>query len=139
MNHSVFELDHRLSQAADEVGVLALSRVLLMNDSRYPWLVLVPQRSDIVEWSDLELDERHQLLDEAVFAGEVLNRLWDIDKVNTATLGNIVPQLHVHVIGRRKTDPAWPGPVWGQGQAVPYAEEVRQSLIGLLQSELNCP
>ena len=138
MNFSVFELDHRLSQAADDVGVLSLSRVLLMNDSRFPWLVLVPQRSGIVEWSDLEFDERHQLLDEAVFAGEVLNRLWDIDKVNTATLGNIVPQLHVHVIGRRETDPAWPGPVWGQGQVVPYAAEARESLIGLLQSELNC-
>ena len=138
MNHSVFELDYRLSQAADDVGVLALSRVLLMNDSRFPWLVLVPERSGIVEWSDLEVGERHQLLDEAVFAGEVLSRLWDIDKVNTATLGNIVPQVHGHVSARRKTDPAWPVPVWGQGQAVPYAEEVRQSLIGLLQSELNC-
>ena len=117
---------------------MALSRVLFMNDSRYPWLVLVPQSPGIVEWSDLDIEDRHQLLDEAVFAGEVIRRLWDIDKLNTATLGNVVSQLHVHVIGRRQTDPAWPGPVWGHDQPVPYAEEACTSLLSLLQAELSC-
>ena len=134
----VFELDPQLSRATKEVGSLALSRVLFMNDSRYPWLVLVPQRPGIVEWSDLDIEDRHQLLDEAVFAGEVIRRLWDLDKLNTATLGNVVSQLHVHVIGRRQTDPAWPGPVWGHDQPVPYAEEACTSLLSLLQAELSC-
>jgi len=117
---------------------LALSRVLLMNDARYPWVILVPQRAALVEWSDLGVADRHLLLDEAMVVGEVISRLWEVDKINTASLGNMVAQLHVHVIGRRQGDPAWPGPVWGRGEAQPYEPDAQPTLVATLRKELGC-
>jgi diadenosine tetraphosphate (Ap4A) HIT family hydrolase len=109
-----------------------------MNDARYPWVILVPQRAALVEWSDLGVADRHLLLDEAVVVGEVISRLWEVDKINTASLGNMVAQLHVHVIGRRQGDPAWPGPVWGRGEARPYEPDALSTLVATLRKGLGC-
>ena len=135
---AIFRLDDRLAADTITVGALALSRVLLMNDARYPWVILVPQRAALVEWSDLGVADRHMLLDEAVVVGEVISRLWEVDKINTASLGNMVAQLHVHVIGRRQGDPAWPGPVWGRGEAQPYEPDAQSTLVATLREEFGC-
>lgn len=135
---AIFRLDDRLAADTITVGALALSRVLLMNDARYPWVILVPQRAALVEWSDLGVADRHLLLDEAMVVGEVISRLWEVDKINTASLGNMVAQLHVHVIGRRQGDPAWPGPVWGRGEAQPYEPDAQSTLVAMLREEFGC-
>ena len=98
----------------------------------------MPQRAGLVEWSDLGVADRHLLLDEAVVVGEVISRLWEVDKINTASLGNMVAQLHVHIIGRRQGDPAWPGPVWGRGEAQPYELAAQSTLVATLCREIGC-
>jgi len=102
---------------------LRLSRVLLMNDSSYPWLILVPERAGLREFYELDPMDRYRLSDEIVLASDVLRSLYNPDKLNVAALGNQVPQLHLHVIARRVTDAAWPGPVWGKVPAVPYGKK----------------
>lgn len=103
-----------------------------MNDARFPWLVLVPRVAGAVEIFDLGPDKRHTLTEEIARAGTALKSGLDIDKINVGALGNLVPQLHVHVVGRRVGDPAWPGPVWGTGTARPYGERERSELLARL-------
>jgi diadenosine tetraphosphate (Ap4A) HIT family hydrolase len=117
-----FALDPRLAAATVPLGDMALSRVLLMNDSRFPWLILVPRREGLVEITDLTPAERRALIEEAALAADRLKLLTHANKINVATLGNVVPQLHVHVIARFQTDAAWPAPVWGVGVAEPYRD-----------------
>jgi len=99
----------------------SLSRVLLMNDARYPWLILVPRRAGATEVHDLHVQDRTTLVEEIARASQGLKRLMDCAKINIGALGNLVPQLHVHIVARSAGDAAWPGPVWGNGQAQPYA------------------
>jgi diadenosine tetraphosphate (Ap4A) HIT family hydrolase len=115
-----FELNSRL--AADTVFAAdwPLCRVLLMNDARYPWLVLVPRRTGLVEIADLGAAERAVLTEEVVRAGAAVQAMLPGAKLNVGALGNLVAQLHVHVVGRVPGDPAWPGPVWGHSPAQPY-------------------
>ena len=110
---TAFELHERL--AADTVPVcdLALSAVRLMDERSWPWLVLVPRGAGLVEITDLCAAERAQLMEEIAAAAEAICGLHRPDKINIGALGNLVPQLHVHVVGRFRGDPAWPGPVWG--------------------------
>ena len=115
-----FILDPRLQADTLLVGNLGLSRLLLMNDSRYPWLVLVPRRPNLVEISDLAADDRRLLMDEISNCGLVLQRHSGAHKMNVGAIGNLVPQLHVHVVARFTHDEAWPHPVWGRGARVPY-------------------
>ena len=115
-----FLLDPTLDADTLVIGRLVLSRVLLMNDARYPWLILVPERPDLAEIIDLEEAARHQLMREIGAASEALKALFRPDKLNVAALGNRVRQLHVHVIARFVSDQAWPGPVWGVGAAEAY-------------------
>lgn len=119
----MFELHPRL--AADTVAVAdwPLCRVLLMNDATYPWLILVPRRTAVVELHDMEAGDRALLVEEIAAASARLKAMTDADKINVAALGNVVPQLHVHVIARFTTDPAWPKPVWGAVPAQPYAPD----------------
>lgn len=117
---SPFQLDPALDAATIPIGRLAFSRVLLMNDRRYPWLLLVPERPDIAEIIDLPEADRVTLLSEIAAASEALKALFHPDKLNVAAIGNRVRQLHVHVIARFVSDPAWPGTVWGVGEAEPY-------------------
>ena len=116
--------------AADTVHVTdwALSRVLLMNDARYPWLILVPRRAGLLEIHDLKHAESLVLMEEMKRASAGLKTLTGAAKINIGALGNLVPQLHVHVVARSPGDPAWPGPVWGQGTAEPYVAEPRDAL-----------
>ncbi|PTR32842.1 diadenosine tetraphosphate (Ap4A) HIT family hydrolase [Luteibacter sp. OK325] len=131
-----FELDARLAGDTLVVGDLALCRVLLMRDSRFAWLVLVPRGSALVEVSDLAEDERALLWREVDAAGRALRALAPCDKLNIGALGNIVRQLHVHVVARRVDDAAWPGPVWGSGKAEAYAEGEAERLVEALRRKL---
>lgn len=119
----MFELHERL--AADTVAVTdwPLCRIRLMNDCTYPWLILVPRRRGVTELHELDTGDRMQLLEEAAEAGRRLQNRMRARKINTAALGNLVPQLHVHVIARFDTDPAWPRPIWGVVPPTPYGEE----------------
>jgi len=119
----MFRLDARLDRDTVPVTDLGLCRALLMDDARYPWLILVPARPDLRELHDLEAADRNRLVDEICQASRAVERLFQPDKINVGALGNLVPQLHIHVIARRIGDSAWPGPVWGQGSAVPYGAE----------------
>lgn len=129
-----FLLHPRLEADAAFVADWPLCRVLLMNDARYPWLILVPRRADVTEIMELTAAERTLLVEEIARAGEAVRTLAGVAKLNIGALGNLVPQLHVHVVGRRPGDPAWPGPVWGHSPAVPYEPAARDALITLVRS-----
>lgn len=124
-----FTLDPQLAADTVHVGDLALCRVLLMDDARFPWLILVPRRAEMSEITDLGPEDARALMDEMRIATGVMLALAKPDKVNVAALGNVVAQLHVHVIGRFRSDPAWPKPVWGIGAATPYPHHARAQMI----------
>lgn len=117
-----FALHPTLARDTAEVSRLALCRVLLMKDRRFPWVILVPELESVREIHELAPEDRTLLIEEIARAGEVMTRLFAPDKINVGALGNVVPQLHVHVVARFAADPAWPGPVWGSGPAEPYPE-----------------
>jgi diadenosine tetraphosphate (Ap4A) HIT family hydrolase len=124
-----FALDPRLAGDTIPVGDLALCSVLLLNDSRFPWLVLVPRRAGVTEVTDLSEADSARLMEEIRIATRVMLDLAKPDKVNVAAIGNIVSQMHVHVVGRFRSDPAWPGPVWGFGARTPYPDHAAAALI----------
>lgn len=125
----MFTLHERLRADTFEIMMLQVSRVLLMDDSSFPWLILVPEREGICEIHELERDDRSVLVEEIAHASRIIQHLYKPDKINVGALGNLVPQLHVHVIGRFRGDRAWPGPVWGTGSAKPYAEDERKAVF----------
>ena len=131
-----FILDTRLQEDSVEVGNLSLCNVRLMNDARYPWLILIPRVADVVEVHDLAEGAQTLLWREVTDTGRVLTRLYNADKLNVGALGNVVPQLHVHVIARNDGDSAWPGPVWGQGPARPYSRQALGDELDRLRSKL---
>lgn len=128
---SYFELHPQLAEDTVPVIELALSEVRLMDDANHPWLVLVPRIANVVELIDLDTTQRMQLTAEIDATSRALKSLFKPDKLNVAALGNMVPQLHVHVIARFQHDIAWPRPVWGVSNARPYAPE---ELIERIQS-----
>ena len=132
-----FILDSRLAADTHLVGDLSLSRVLLMNDSRYPWLVLVPRVAAVSEWHELSDLDQQQLLAEQIQTAKTVQSLTGAYKMNVAALGNMVRQLHVHVIARFEGDDAWPGPVWGVGAGRPYDASRAQSFIAELRTGLG--
>lgn len=119
----MFTLHPQLQQDCIELGRFELCRLLLLNDARYPWCVLVPQRDGIREIHELEAEDQRLLLEESVCLGRFLEQEFSAHKLNVAALGNMVPQLHVHHIVRYSHDRAWPRPVWGLGEAMPYSPE----------------
>lgn len=119
----MFALDPRLQQDTLPIGDFPLCRLLLMNDAQYPWFILVPRREEVSELFQLGVDEQRQLWQETTFLAETLKDTFGADKMNVATLGNVVSQLHMHVIVRRREDAAWPAPVWGRHPAVAYSSE----------------
>lgn len=131
----VFTLHERLAADTAFVADWGLSRVLLMNDARYPWLILVPRRAGLVELHDLKHAERLVLIEEIARASGALKTLTAAAKINTGALGNMVPQLHIHIVARNPGDAAWPGPVWGQGKAVAYDDAARDALVVRLRAE----
>ncbi|VVO05572.1 hypothetical protein PS712_03028 [Pseudomonas fluorescens] len=120
---AVFALDPRLQQDTLPIGDFPLCRLLLSNDSNYPWFILVPRRDDISELFQLDVADQLQLWQETTALAELLKDLFDADKLNVAALGNVVSQLHMHVIVRKRDDAAWPAPVWGKHPAKPYSAE----------------
>ena len=136
-SNETFLLDPRLAADAPLVGDLPLSRLLLMNDARFPWLILVPRRPNLRDLIDLAREEQHALLDEINRCAHVLHALDKPDKLNIAALGNVVAQLHVHVIARRTSDAAWPRPVWNTGERDPYAPEALRRRLSELRIALR--
>ncbi len=124
----MFTLDPRLEQDTIHLGEFKLSKVLLMNDARYPWIILVPKVTGITEIFQLDNNQQQQLMQESNFVAKALNNLVQADKMNVAALGNVVSQLHVHHVARYQADDTWPAPVWGQGQAVPYSEQEKTAV-----------
>lgn len=126
------EIHERLASDCIRLGRLHLSHVLLMNDSNYPWFILVPARDDIREIYQLEVQDRAQLLDESCALSEFIMDFYKGDKLNVAALGNQVPQLHLHHIVRYTSDPAWPGPIWGKHAAQAYSPSAIDEIRTLL-------
>jgi diadenosine tetraphosphate (Ap4A) HIT family hydrolase len=132
----MFTLHPQLAADTVLVSDWALSRVLLMNDARFPWLVLVPRRAGLSELFDLKHAERMVLSEELNRASVGLKAMFKAKKINVGALGNMVPQLHIHVVARTEADAAWPGPVWGSGAAIPYKPEDCQALVAKLAASL---
>jgi diadenosine tetraphosphate (Ap4A) HIT family hydrolase len=130
-------LDPQLARDTVAVGDLPLSRVLLTNDANFPWLIAVPRQAGAVEIFDLDPGRRAQLMQELAVLGQALKDLTACQKINIAAIGNVVAQLHVHVIARRRDDPAWPRPVWGALPARPYEAAERDRLIQSLRRRVD--
>lgn len=129
-------LHERLAADTTLVGDLRLCRVLLMEDSRYPWLILVPQLPGLKDLHQVPAEHQPTLWDEINRAAVVLEQVTSPYKMNVAALGNQVTQLHIHVISRNREDPAWPGPVWGVGEATAYTEPDRAALTDAIRELL---
>jgi diadenosine tetraphosphate (Ap4A) HIT family hydrolase len=132
-----FSLHERLAKDTLPVGDLALSRVLLMNDARFPWLVLVPRIDGVREVFDLSASDQQRLIAETARCSQRLKMLTGAGKINIGALGNLVPQLHVHVVARSAGDGAWPGPVWGFGISDPYAPAEGDAMVAQLRDALD--
>jgi len=126
---AAFELNERLRADSTLVENLGLCQLRLMDDKRWPWFVLVPQRPGIEEVFDLTPVDQTMLTFETNLVGQALKKSTNATKVNVGALGNIVRQLHVHVIARRENDPNWPGPVWGYGSREAYGVAEKQALM----------
>ena len=131
-----FELDPRLAADSHWVADGPLCQVRLMDDARFPWLVLVPRIADAVEWFDLGESDQHLALDEVSQAARLLRTQDGCEKVNIGALGNIVRQLHVHVVARHRGDAAWPGPVWGSGEAKRFSAIALEARLAELRLQL---
>lgn len=133
----MFILDTRLQKDTWLIGDFPLCRLLLSNDSNYPWFILVPRRKGISELFQLDDVDQQLMWAETTALAGVLKELFTADKMNVATLGNVVSQLHMHVIARYASDAAWPGPVWGKHPAKPYSEADVQVIRDKLKAVLD--
>ncbi|MCF7970458.1 MAG: HIT domain-containing protein [Methylococcaceae bacterium] len=131
-----FSLHPTLEKDCIELGRLALCRVLLMNDSQFPWLILVPERENIKEIHQLSSDDQQLLMHESCYVAENLAEYYQADKMNVAALGNMVPQLHIHHVVRYQKDKAWPTPIWGKFDALPYSEQDLEMTVSHLRELL---
>lgn len=132
----IFQLHPSLKKDCFLLGRFSLSQVLLMNDSQFPWFILVPERSDVSEIYQLSQAERMLLQEESCFLAQALADLYQADKMNIAAIGNIVPQLHIHHVVRYVTDPVWPAPIWGKLAAVPYDDNEKQKTIAKVREKI---
>ena len=131
-----FQLDERLARDSVLITKLGLCQLRLQNDSRWPWLVLVPQRAKMSELFDLTPLDQAVLTFETNQVASALKELTGATKINVGALGNIVRQLHIHIIARSEGDDCWPGPIWGQGTPVPYKDEDRSNFMKKLAGVL---
>lgn len=133
----MFSLHPQLDADTETLTSLSVSRVLMMNDSRFPWLILVPERPDIRDLHDLNAEDYMAAAQEIRNVSTRMAAHFGADKMNVAALGNMVPQLHIHIIARFTQDAAWPKPVWGVGQAMAYDPtellERKQRMTSLLE------
>jgi diadenosine tetraphosphate (Ap4A) HIT family hydrolase len=132
-----FILHSKLAADTFEVLSLEVSQLLLMNDARYPWLILVPQVSGMRDLHNLSTKQYQAVTQEIVQVSEVVESLAQAHKMNVGALGNMVPQLHIHIIARKTNDAAWPAPVWGVGEAQPYSQDAAKTLIQQIASKLR--
>jgi diadenosine tetraphosphate (Ap4A) HIT family hydrolase len=138
MNTPDFELDSRLAHDTLLVCHAPLCRIGLMNDARFPWLILVPRLPDVREWTALNGAQQTQLQTEINASAKALQQIYPHgEKLNIAALGNVIPQLHIHVVLRHQQDAAWPNPVWGFGQRILYSDTQAQKNLASLHSALN--
>ena len=131
------DLHPQLARDCQRLGRFPLSHLLLLRDANYPWFILVPDRDEINEIYQLSEDDQQQLTRESSQLSRLLAESFQADKMNIAALGNMVPQLHIHHVVRYRTDPAWPGPVWGAVAALPYSDEALQGVVGKLKVQLT--
>jgi diadenosine tetraphosphate (Ap4A) HIT family hydrolase len=130
-----FTLDHRLEESSHFLEDWDLCRVALKNDTSFPWLYLVPKRENIREIYELSATDQNLLIQEISLASRALAKIYKADKINTAALGNMVPQLHVHVFSRFKDDLAWPNPVWAvQWKEIPYTDSQMKTEVQKLKT-----
>jgi diadenosine tetraphosphate (Ap4A) HIT family hydrolase len=134
-----FRLDPGIAGMTSPVTTLGISDLLLMEDARFPWLLLVPRRAGTTELIDFATAERAALMEEIAAVSTALKAATDCDKLNVAAIGNVVAQLHIHVVARFRADPAWPRPVWGFGEAVAYQTERRDKLVRTIRALLPSP
>jgi diadenosine tetraphosphate (Ap4A) HIT family hydrolase len=132
----MFTLHNQLAKDCVPLGDFPLCRALLMNDAQYPWLILVPRREDVAELFQLSRFDQQLLLDEVGSVAAALAGHFSADKMNVAALGNVVPQLHLHIIARFREDPAWPRPVWGVLPAQSYVEDALRQRLQELEALL---
>ena len=131
-----FTLDERLERDGRLIAPIGLCQMRLMNDCRWPWLILIPQRADVSEVFELTPLDQAMLTFETNMVATALKKATGAEKINIGALGNIVRQLHVHVIARREGDPNWPGPVWGFGRAEPWPEGEHQAFAARILENL---
>lgn len=131
-----WSLHRQLEQDTISIGDLPLSRVLVINDANYPWLLLVPRRAGAAEIIDLNEVEQGQLMTEINRVARALQDVVKPDKLNIAALGNVVPQLHIHIVARRTTDAAWPRPVWGVVPPIAHDPQEIEQFITALRSKI---
>jgi diadenosine tetraphosphate (Ap4A) HIT family hydrolase len=137
-----FVLDPAFVATSEALGDLGLCEARLQLDARYPWIVLIPRQAGLREIEDLSPADRIALMDEIVMAGDAVRAVGAalglaVDKLNVGALGNVTPQLHVHVLGRRIGDPAWPGPVWGHSPAEAFAPTALEAAVAVARTALN--
>ena len=133
----MFILDSRLEQDTLPIGDFPLCRLLLMNDAQYPWFILVPRREAVSELFQLDAADQQKLWHETTALVEIVKDSFGADKMNVATLGNVVSQLHMHVIARSRDDAAWPAPVWGRHQPKPYTQDQAAAIRARLKTVLT--
>ncbi len=134
---TTFQLHLRLKEDCIAIGRFELCQLLMMNDSQYPWFILVPEKAGIKEIYQLNKPERHTLTEESSYLAENLAVLYKADKMNIAAIGNLVPQLHIHHVVRYQTDKAWPAPIWGKFPAAPYSQKQITDHIAQVKAQLK--
>jgi diadenosine tetraphosphate (Ap4A) HIT family hydrolase len=132
-----WSLHPQLAHDTETIGDLALSRLLVSNDANYPWLLLVPRRRGASEIIDLDAADQRQLMAEIAMVSQALKAVTLCDKLNVAAIGNVVPQLHVHIVARRRDDPAWPKPVWGAAPARAWNAAERERLVEAIRDKIE--
>jgi len=135
---SEWSLHPQLENDTTPVGNLALCRLLAINDAEYPWLVLVPRVPNITEIADLDPADAARLMEEIAQVSRVLKAVTGCDKLNVAAIGNVVPQLHVHIVARWKTDPLWPKPIWGMQPVRPGDQINFDKFVLFIREQLRC-
>lgn len=133
----LWSLHPQLEQDTETIGDLPLSRLLVSNDATYPWLLLVPRRLGASEIIDLDAEAQRQLIAEIAVVSAALKAITACDKLNVAAIGNMVPQLHVHIVARQRDDPAWPKPIWGAVASRAWDAAERKRLVAAVRSKVG--
>jgi diadenosine tetraphosphate (Ap4A) HIT family hydrolase len=134
---SEWRLDPQIALDTAAVGDLSLCAVRAMDDATYPWLVLVPRQAGVTEIIDLDQSDRTQLMAEISTAATALKKVTGCDKLNVGAIGNLVPQLHIHIVARRRGDPAWPKPVWGVAPPVAYEPQSLDVFVDAVRATIG--